>query len=90
VERCRYTIVRFQAGHIPSWRGSGESHALSRVAAGSRIGHSDVAFTMRQYVQTDLEVHRQVATALAELILGGVASAQGSPAPRRDGPDTAG
>jgi hypothetical protein len=27
---------------------------------------------MKQYVQTDLEVHRQVATTLAELILGGV------------------
>jgi hypothetical protein len=26
---------------------------------------------MRQYVQTDLEVHRQVATTLAELIIGG-------------------
>jgi hypothetical protein len=33
-----------------------------------RIGHSDVAFTMRQYVQTDLEVHREVANALAERI----------------------
>jgi hypothetical protein len=39
------------------------------------IGHSDVAFTMRQYVQTDLEVHCQVATALAELIIGGTVSA---------------
>jgi hypothetical protein len=29
---------------------------------------------MRQYVQTDLEVHRQVATTLAELILGGLLS----------------
>jgi hypothetical protein len=37
-----------------------------------RIGHSDVAFTMRQYVQTDLEAQRQVATTLAELILGGL------------------
>jgi hypothetical protein len=41
------------------------------LPATARIGHSDVAFTMRQYVQTDLEVHRQVATALAELIIGG-------------------
>ncbi len=40
--------------------------ALSR-----RIGHSDVAFTMRQYVQTDLEADRQVANTLAELIIGG-------------------
>lgn len=37
-----------------------------------RIGHADVAFTMRQYVQTDLEADRQVATALAELIIGGL------------------
>jgi Phage integrase family len=36
-----------------------------------RIGHSDVAFTMRQYVQTDLEADRQVANTLAELIIGG-------------------
>jgi hypothetical protein len=27
---------------------------------------------MKQYVQTDLEAHRQVATTLADLILGGV------------------
>jgi hypothetical protein len=39
-----------------------------------RIGHSDVAFTMRQYVQTALEVHHEVANALAELILGGALS----------------
>lgn len=31
-----------------------------------------MAFTMKQYVRTDLEVHRQVAITLAELILGGV------------------
>jgi len=55
-----------------------------------RIGHSDVAFTMRQYAQTDLEVHRQVATALAELIRGGVTPAPGSPVARRDGPHAAG
>jgi hypothetical protein len=36
-----------------------------------RIGHADVAFTMKQYVQTDLEVDRQVATTLAALIIGG-------------------
>src|SRR5215472_10727413 len=53
-------------------------------ALSERIGHSDVAFTMRQYVQTDLDVHRQVATALAELILGGVLSDTGEePVPRR-------
>ena len=35
------------------------------------VGHADVAFTMRQYVQTDLEADRQVANTLAELIIGG-------------------
>jgi len=32
---------------------------------------ADVAFTIRQYVQTHLEGDRQVATILAELIIGG-------------------
>jgi hypothetical protein len=36
-----------------------------------RLGHADVAFTMKQYVQTDLVADRQVAQALAELIVGG-------------------
>ena len=40
-------------------------------ALSQRIGHSDVAFTMKQYVQADLEADRQVATSLAELIIGG-------------------
>jgi integrase len=34
-----------------------------------RIGHSDVAFTMRQYVHTDLEADHVVARMLADLIL---------------------
>ena len=45
--------------------------AIDWKALSERIGHSDVAFTMRQYVQTDLEVQRRVATTLAELIIGG-------------------
>src|SRR4029077_18427525 len=40
-------------------------------ALSHRIGHSDVAFTMKQYVQTDLEADRQAANTLAELIIGG-------------------
>ena len=40
-------------------------------ALSHRIGHSDVAFTMKQYVQTDLEADRRVANTLAELIIGG-------------------
>ena len=35
------------------------------------MGHSDVAFTIRQYVETDLEADREVANTLAELIIGG-------------------
>jgi hypothetical protein len=36
------------------------------------IGHSDVAFTMKQYVQTDLEADREVVNTLADLIIGGL------------------
>ena len=43
-----------------------DSKALSQ-----RIGHADVAFTMKQYVQADLDADRQVAATLAELIIGG-------------------
>jgi integrase len=59
-------------------------------ALSERIGHSDVAFTMRQYVQTDLEAHRQVATALAELILGGVVHAPDGPPILREDQDAEG
>ncbi|MGH3274316.1 MAG: hypothetical protein ACRDNZ_08325 [Streptosporangiaceae bacterium] len=45
--------------------------AVDWKALSQRIGHADVAFTMKQYVQTDLEADRQVATTLAELIIGG-------------------
>ena len=34
-------------------------------ALSKRIGHADVAFTMKQYVQTNLEADRQVASTLA-------------------------
>ena len=33
---------------------------------------ADVAFTMKQYVQTDLAADRQVANTLAKLIIGGL------------------
>ena len=36
-----------------------------------RLSHADVAFTMKQYVQADLEADRKVAQTLAELIVGG-------------------
>ncbi len=40
-------------------------------ALSKRIGQADVAFTMKQYVQTDLKADRQVANTLAELIVCG-------------------
>jgi hypothetical protein len=41
-------------------------------ALSKRLGHADVAFTMKQYVQTDLEADREVANTLADLIIGGL------------------
>jgi integrase len=63
-----------------SYATAGRDVKIDWKALSERIGHSDVAFTMRQYVQTDLEVQRQVATTLAELIIGGAL-----PEPRTDG-----
>ena len=54
-----------------SYATAGRDAQIDWKAFSERIGRSDVAFTMRQYVQTDLDVHRKVATTLAELILGG-------------------
>lgn len=54
-------------------------------ALSQRIGHADVAFTMRQYVQADLEADWQVATTLAELIIGGMLASV--PPPAEDGQD---
>jgi hypothetical protein len=52
--------------------GSAEPQSLTTSEASARrIGYADVAFTTKQYVQTDLEAGRQVANTLAELILGG-------------------
>ena len=50
-----------------SWDAKIDWKALSK-----RIGHADVAFTMKQYVQTDLEADREVANTLADLIIGGM------------------
>jgi integrase len=54
-----------------SYATAGRDAKIDWKALSHRIGHSDVAFTMKQYVQTDLEADRQVATILAELIIGG-------------------
>jgi hypothetical protein len=52
---------------------AGRKARIDRKALSQRVGHSDVAFTMRQYVETDLEADREVANTLAELIIGGFA-----------------
>jgi len=54
-----------------SYATAGRDAKIDWKALSKRIGHADVAFTMKQYVQTDLEADRQVATTLAELIIGG-------------------
>ncbi len=54
-----------------SYATAGREAKIDWKALSKRIGHADVAFTMRQYVQTDLEADRQVANTLAELIIGG-------------------
>jgi integrase len=60
-----------------SYATAGRDAKIDWKALSKRIGHADVVFTMKQYVQTDLEADRQVASTLAELIIGGsLASAQ--------------
>jgi len=54
-----------------SYATAGREARIDWKALSHRIGHADVAFTMKQYVQTDLEADRQVANTLAELIIGG-------------------
>jgi integrase len=54
-----------------SYATAGRNAKIDWKALSQRIGHADVAFTMKQYVQTDLEADRQVANTLAELIIGG-------------------
>lgn len=49
----------------------GKAPIANWKALSQRIGHADVAFTMKRYVQADLVADRQVATTLAELIIGG-------------------
>jgi hypothetical protein len=58
-------------------------------ALSKRIGHADVAFTRKQYVQADLEADRQVASRLAELIIGGALVSTEIPDQDHDGGDEA-
>ena len=63
-----------------SYATAGRDARIDWKALSQRTGHGDVAFTMRQYVQSDLEADRQVATALAELVIGGVLASVPVPA----------
>jgi integrase len=54
-----------------SYATAGRDARIDWKALSSRIGHADVASTMRQHVQGDLEADRQVAATLAELIIRG-------------------
>ncbi|WP_322751097.1 MULTISPECIES: hypothetical protein [unclassified Frankia] len=44
-----------------------------------RVGHASVAFTMGTYLDTDLDADREVARAIADLILGGMGPEWGPP-----------
>jgi integrase len=55
-----------------SYATAGRNAKIDWKALSKRIGHADVAFTMKQYVQTDLEADRQVANTLAGLTVGGL------------------
>ena len=55
-----------------SYATAGRNAKIDWKALSKRIGHADVAFTMKQYVQTDLDADREVANTLADLILGGL------------------
>ena len=55
-----------------SYATAGRNAKIDWKALSKRIGHADVAFTMKQYVQTDLEADREVANTLAALIIGGL------------------
>jgi integrase len=54
-----------------SYATAGPAAKIDWKALSQRIGHADVAFTMKQYVQTDLEADPQVANTLATLTIGG-------------------
>ena len=62
-----------------SYATAGRNAKIDWKALSQRIGHADVAFTMKQYVQTDLEADRQVANTLAELIIGGMLASIDNP-----------
>ena len=68
-----------------SYATAGRDAKIDWKALSKRIGHADMAFTMKQYVQADLEADRKVANTLAELIIGGsLASTDITSEPRED------
>jgi integrase len=68
-----------------SYATAGRDAKIDWKALSKGIGHADVAFTMKQYVQADLEADRKVANTLAELIIGGsLASTEITSEPRED------
>jgi integrase len=70
-----------------SYLTAGRKARIDWKALSQRVGHSDVAFTMRQYVETDLEADREVANTLAELIISGTFSSDLAARPGPDGED---
>lgn len=51
---------------------AGRNAKIDWKTLSKRIGHADVASTIKQYVQTDLDADREVANTLADLIIGGL------------------
>jgi integrase len=70
-----------------SYLTAGRKARIDWKALSQRVGYSDVAFTMRQYVETDLEADREVADTLAELIIGGTFSSDLAAGSGLDGED---
>jgi len=57
--------------YVTATRPQATPRSIGRRCPGG-VSHADVAFTMKQYVHTDLEADREVVNTLAELILGGL------------------
>jgi integrase len=53
-----------------SYATAGRDAKIDWKALSVRLGHADVVFTMKQYVQGDLVADRQVAQTFAELVVG--------------------
>ena len=58
-----------------SYLTAGRRAQLDTKALSQRVGHTSVSFTMETYMHGDLEADREVAHALASVILAGLPSA---------------